>query len=362
MRIAVKGIGVTGGFGCGVAELGRALAGGGSRPGSITAATAGGEVELPVFRAATERLEEFCPTRSLRRIDHFSRLALLGACLALADGGMLGADHRRTGLIVASGYGATAATVAFLDSIITGGDVCASPTHFANSVHNAPAAHISIMLGVTGPSLTVSQFDMSAPSALLSARQWLAEGRVDHVLFGAVDELSGVLGYLRRRLPGGPGRAAMAPLQTMAETAVMGEGAAFLLLCRDEGNGGGYCAIEEVATGRLSEGEPPLPADALLLLGADGRREFGGRYRAAVPASARIACYTPLYGSMPAGPAFDLAVAALILRGGKVFPTPGGAGCDVPGSVAAAGELDARRVSCLTLAGDHEYGLVTLGR
>lgn len=361
IRLAVKGIGVIGGFGCGVADLERALADGAGRPESIAVPTAQGPVELPAFRAATDRLDDFVARRSLRRIDHYSKMGLLGASLALADAGMPGADHRRTGVIIASGYGASATTVAFLDSIISDGDVCASPTHFANSVHNAAAANISIMLGITGPSLTVSQFDLSVPSALLSARQWLAEGRVDRVLLGGVDELSELLGYTWLRSRGNRGKD-MAPLRTMEETAVMGEGAAFLLLSRAEGDGEGYCTIDEVAMGSLPGAAPPVPADALLLLGADGRRELGGRYRGAVPAGSRIACYTSLYGCMPVGPAFDLAAAALILKGGAVFPTPGGAGCDLPGSVAAPGGSAFPRVACLRLAGDSDYGVVTLGR
>lgn len=361
IRLAVRGIGVTGGFGCGVADLERALADGAGRPESFTVPTAEGPVELPAFRAATDRVEEFVARRALRRIDHYSKMGLLGASLALADAGMTGADQRRTGVIVASGYGASATTVAFLDSISNDGDVCASPTHFANSVHNAAAANISILLGITGPSLTVSQFDLSVPSALLSARQWLVEGRVDQVLLGGVDELSELLGYTWHRCRGGRGNGTLAPLRTMEETAVMGEGAAFLLLTRAEGDGGGYCTIDEVAMGRLA-GAAPVPADALLLLGADGRRELGSRYREAVPAGARIACYSHLYGCMPAGPAFDLAAAALILKGGTVFPTPAGAGSDLPGTVAAAGGLAFPRVACLRLAGDNDYGVVTLGR
>lgn len=361
MRIAVKGIGVAGGFGCGVADLSRALAKGMSPLGSIQVPTAGGPVELPALRAETSRLEEFVPRRHLRRIDHYSKLGLLGAFLALEDAGMPEGDHGRIGVIVASGYGATATTFAFLDSIINDGDICASPTHFANSVHNAAAANISILLGAKGPSLTVSQFDLSVPSALMSARQWLAEERVDAVLFGALDELSDLTGYAWHRSRPAQLNPRLFPLATAEESAVMGEGSAFFLLCRDDGKGDGYCTIEEIATGRRLGRGAPLTADRLLLLGADGRRELGRRYREELPLNARIACYTPLYGSTPAASGFDLAVAALILRGGKVFATPGGAMCDIPGALIHDGTMPATRVSCLTLAGDDDYGVVTLG-
>ena len=358
MRIAVKGIGVTGGFGCGVAELAAALEGGVGRVAELTVPSAQGLLQLPAFRAETERLEEFVAKRALRRIDHYSKLGLLGAYLALADAGLLGSDLSRLGVVVASGYGATATTFAFLDSIISDGDICASPTHFANSVHNSAAANISILLGAKGPSLTVSQFDMSVPSALVSARQWLAEGRVDAVLLGAIDELSDLIGYLQERRRGPRHARSISPLATGEESSIIGEGAAFLLLTRED-EGRAYCTIDTVDTGSRYGGSISLPDDALLLLGADGRRELGGRYRATVPAGSRVACYAPLYGSMPAAVAFDLAAAALILQKGAAYPIPGAACCDMDGE---ALPLETSRICALKLAGENEYAAITLSR
>jgi hypothetical protein len=66
---------------------------------------------------------------------------------------------------------------------------------------------------------------------------------------------------------------------------------------------------------------------------------------------------------MPAGPAFDLVAAALILKGGSVFPSPGCAFRDFPATVAGGGEpVGTDRISCLTLAGDEAFGLTTLGK
>ncbi len=358
MQMAIKGIGITGGFGCGVTDFAAALESGTSMVTELTVPSAHGPLQLPAFRAETERLEEFVPKRTLRRIDHYSKMGLLGAHLALADGGLLGSDLSRLGVVVASGYGATATTFAFLDSIIGDGDICASPTHFANSVHNAAAANISIMLGAKGPSLTVSQFDMSVPSALVSARQWLAEGRVDAVLFGAIDELSDLIGYLQHRQRGSQHTGSISPLDAGAESSIIGEGAAFLLLTRkDESHC--YCTIDTVDTGNLYQGKLAFPDNALLLLGADGRRELAVRYHAAVPAHSRVACYAPIYGSMPAAAAFDLAAAALILKNGRAYHIPGAAGCDMAG---VAVPLETERICALRLAGANEFGSVVLSR
>jgi 3-oxoacyl-[acyl-carrier-protein] synthase II len=361
-RIVIEGVGAVGGFGCGVSDLSRALAGAAGPPGSLALSTGSGTVRIPAFQADVSRLEEFIPVRTLRRIDRFSRLALLGGHLALADAELPEAERPGLGIVIASGYGATGITYAFLKSFIEDGDICASPTWFANSVHNSAAAHVSIQLGAKGPNLTVSDFHLSVPSALATARIWLAEERVRRVLFGAVDELSELIGYIRHRTrdatPAGP----MTPLRTEIETSIPGEGAAFLLLAREGAARGGYCALDASTTGSLPISGVPLPEPGLLILGADGRPESGRRYAAAAQ-NARVACYTPIYGSMPAGPAFDVAAAALILKEGRIFPSPGDALLDFPATVPAGGDpVGAGAISCLTLAEDEAYGLTTLGR
>lgn len=361
-RIVIEGVGVVGGFGCGIHDLSRALTGSACSPGTLALSTGSGPVTIPAFRADVSRLEEFIPARTLRRIDHFSRLGLLGSHLALADAELPEAERPRLGILLASGYGATGITYAFLKSFINDGDICASPTYFSSSVHNSAAAHISIQLGAKGPNLTVSDVHLSVPSALATARIWLAEGRVQRVLFGAVDELSEVIGYIRYRTRDASQAGPMTPLRTEMETSILGEGAAFLLLARESASRGGYCTLDASTVGSLPIPGVPFPEQGLLVLGADGCRESGRRY-AAVAQNTRVACYTPLYGSMPAGPALDLAAAALILKGGRVFPSPGGVFRDFPATVPVGGEpVGADRISCLTLAGDEAYGLTTLGR
>ncbi len=357
--ITVQGIGVLGGFGTGVGALAEALALGRSPRSLLAVPTGAGPVELEAFRADTDPLKDLVSARVLRRMDHFSRMGLLGAHLALADAGLEASGQEGLGVIIASGYGATTTTYALLDSIINDGDSCTSPTHFANSLHNACSANIAINLGTTGPNLTVSQFDLSVPSALLTARQWLLEGRVERVLFGALDELSELIGYTWYRQRGMTRPGPMCPLRTQEETALPGEGAAFLVLSIVEEARPGYCTLEAVSTGRcLDTGSG---SSQLRVLGADGRRELGSRYAAAAQGSP-IACFTPLYGSLPASPAFDLVAGALMLKNRVVYPTPGASGCDFPGNVALPGPLQAERISCLTLAAEEGYGVVELGR
>lgn len=360
MRMSIQGIGAVGSFGSGAQALRQALDSKSVPIGTLQVPTARGMLELPAFRADTAPLEEFVPRRALRRIDHFSRLALLGGHLALQDAGRLGADRSRLGVVIATGYGAMQTTFAFLDSFIDGGDVCSSPTHFSSSVHNAAAANLSILLGATGPSLTVSQFELSVPTALLTARQWLAEGRVDAVLLGGVDELGEVLGYGWQRLfgvPDGP----LLPLDLGCQSAIPGEGAAFFLLAR-EGEGGRYGLIEEVRQGDLCGRPLPLSPAPRLLLGADGHRECSVLYGRCLPAEARVASFAPLYGSLPTGPAFDLAVAALASGDDRLFAPPPQGENGLPCAPLGAGPFGEAPLGCLKLGRGGEYGLISVTR
>ncbi|MCE1229361.1 MAG: beta-ketoacyl synthase chain length factor [Firmicutes bacterium] len=338
--VRIHGIGVAGGFGTGRQAFEKALESG---------------LPPPSLRVDLAALEAFQPARTLRRMDSFSRLALLGAHLALEDAGLEPKGQDGLGLIIASGHGATVTTAhALLDSMLAG-DAFTSPIHFANSMHNACAANISLLMGATGPNLTVSQFDLSVPSALLTAHRWLREGRVERLLFGAVDEHSDLLEHLWRRQRG-ESQDPMRPLATRVESARPGEGAAFFLLSTKEETAPVYAAFESVTVGR---GAPVIPSSPLRVLGADGRVELGKTY-GAMAEGARIACFTPHYGSFPASPAFDMAAAALMLRRGHAFASPQGEANDTESTVLAADEaLGTQGLSCLTWVPEG-FGVVDL--
>jgi 3-oxoacyl-[acyl-carrier-protein] synthase II len=360
--VIVRGIGLVGAFGLGTTTLRRVLRGESPLPTAV-------EVALPIgsqprsiraLRAETAPLETLVSARVLRRMDRYSRLALLASYDALADAGLSGASGDGLGVVVASGYGATGVSFAFLNSFVGHGDACASPTHFVNSLHNVAAANLSVILGATGPNLSVSQLDQSVPSALLTAYHWVREGRAEHVLFGAIDEMSDLMGYVWSRWqPTTP--AAMTPLVTRASSAIPSEGVAFFVLSRGDARDG-YCSIDRIDLGAAGSG-PRLSREATaLVIAADGRPGTGEHYRAAA-AGARVACYSPVYGCLPAGPAFDLAIAALSLKDGLLSASPAASGCDLEASVADACPLLAgSTLDCLSLTSNGDYGLISLSR
>ena len=360
MRLAIQGIGVTGGFGAGVDALRSALQTGTLSHQHLTVEHHDGTKDtFPAYRATTEGLDRFLPKRELRRIDHFSKMTLYAAHLALEDAGFRDADPSRTGVVVASGYGPLKTTFNFLDSYLDFGYSCSSPTHFSNSVHNAAAAHVSMRLKLTAPNLTVTQFEMSVASALLSARQWLQEGRVDRVLFGAVDEYCEVLRYCRRYFFGTGEQGPMRPLDLDAQTAMVGEGAAFMVLARDEG-AVAYAGIESVTLGNHLVAPLKLPQETLLVAGADGHQECGRWYADVIKDQPAVAC-TPCYGSFPAAAGFDLVSAALMLKDERIYAGPQEATFGL-GASGADALKNGTQSTCLKFGPGGDYGLVCLSR
>lgn len=362
MEAFVEGIGIVGGFGSDIKEFSAALAHGMSRVQSVSFQSEEGTKEMPAFLADTTRLDKYVPKKALRRIDHHAKMAILGSYLALEDAQMLDIDPRGLGIVVASGYGAGATTFAFLDSFLTGNDAYSSPTHFSNSVHNAAAAHISILLGATGPCLTVSQFDMSVSSALITALHWLREERVERVLFGAVDEYCDVLGYCWRRFFGvNRVDAATEPFLFDRQTAVPGEGAAFFLLSRTCGSGNDYGRVTS-ALMEYRDSTPRLPPDPMLfILGADGNSKSGSRYKQLITNEMNITSYAALYGSFPANMAFDMAAACVSIKARKVYAPP--AGITLPPLMnisALPQDLGTNSICCLKVGAGTETGMITI--
>lgn len=283
MSILVEGVGVVSAAGNGLETLAR----------SGRSALAGRRETRPE-QADTAELSRYLSSRALRRTDHFTRMTLLAAYLALEDAGLAPAPE--TGIIVATGYGPARLTFDFLDSLLDFGPDLASPQAFAHSVHNIPAATTAIMMGITGPCTTICQPDTAVAAAFLTARLWMAEGRVERVLLGAVDERTDILEDNSRRLAGeipaamSGGRRVLPP----------GDGAVFFCLHADA-NQSGRAVIQNVS---LSANEP-----------ASGPVFFSGQASAARRANFASIDLSPAYGNTPVAMAFDATLAVLGVSG-----------------------------------------------
>jgi 3-oxoacyl-[acyl-carrier-protein] synthase II len=153
----------------------------------------------------------------------------------------------------------------------------------------------------------------------------------------------------------------MQPLNWDDQSAIAGEGSAFFVLTRDEGPPARYGVITDIQLGHNPKGGPQISKDALLVLGADGHKSCGMHYAQCIPDGTPAAVYTPLYGSLPTGPAFDLAIAALSISEGKIFSTPSGSGLRTRQQHRSTRQsLDSTQISCIKFDCEGQFGLITL--
>lgn len=370
MKIAIRGVGVLGRFGVGVQALENSLE---NRLVNMKEPFETPDSdEMPggaVGVVDTTALQNYIPKRSLRRIDHFSRMALLGAHLALEDANVSEVDPEKTGVVIATGYGALKTTFSFLDSFIEKGDKLAAPTHFSNSVSNAAAAHISIHLGITGPSLTVSQFDMSVSLAFLNACRWLEEKRVDAVLVGAVDEYCDVAGYCHKAFSDEIKGTSSGEKKAEKEKEAAGEGASFFLLTRDEAESPSYGYVKDVFVGNYKRDGIDVPDSALVYLGSGNCIHGENGYVDHITAGREVQAsfYGPVYGDYPTNSAIDIAIAALSIKNGNVFGSfpPLFFDMETCGSTMRCltedNPLGKRDISCIKPGDNESYTMVSLG-
>ncbi len=181
-------------------------------------------------KADSSDLNNYFAPRRLRRVDHFTRMTMLAACRALLDESGQGYENtpalpEDTGIVVSTGYGPSQTIFDFLDSIIEFGPGCASPLSFSHSVHNIPAATLSLFMGKQCPCTTLCQTRGPLIAGLNTAACWINEGRVNKVLLGAVDERTPILDYNTTRLLEEKNSCQYIPLT---------EGACFFLLSKPE--------------------------------------------------------------------------------------------------------------------------------
>jgi 3-oxoacyl-[acyl-carrier-protein] synthase II len=324
MSISIIGIGTVSSLGSGIESLKAGLEG--RVPPlmeDIKIATDKGEIPLRVYRARTEGLERFVAKRSLRRTDSFSKMSLLSSYLAVEDAQVEFEDKKRVGIVFGSGYGPLQTTFDFIDGLIDDGDRYASPTSFANSVHNCLASQVSISMKLNGPTQTITCFSQTAINVFLTAQLWLYEGICDFVLAGVGDEYCAVRGYATAGL-GASDCPGIRPFCFDQCTFLPGEGFATFLVARDSSTDRGYGKLENIIAGKRPERMHLSLLDSMdaLFISANGNRTEAKAFKGLDPAKKKVGAYSPLYGGLPVGPGFDIAIALLSLKEKRLYASP----------------------------------------
>jgi 3-oxoacyl-[acyl-carrier-protein] synthase II len=308
-RIVVTGLGVVSALGAGREAFWRSLAAGASglRPLSLF------DPRMGRRRLAGE-IAEFSPAPFIgtKGVRHHDRTALLLACaakLALEDAGIPRTEppvrDDQIGIAVGSTYGSIGSIAAFDTEALREGPSYVNPMEFPNTVLNAPASRVSILLGVTGPNATISTGEASGLDALGYAADFLRLRRAGAMLAGGVFGLGEDVyrGFAATSALSGRrgGDELCAPFDRRRNGIVLGEGACLLFLeplagARERGvriygeiagygNGFRPRGADPVASGRrvirAAIGRtPPVPRDAWCVFGGANSSPAGDRLEA----------------------------------------------------------------------------------
>jgi 3-oxoacyl-[acyl-carrier-protein] synthase II len=204
-------------------------------------------------RAAPFELDRLVSTADPRRLDPSATFLTAAAALALKDAGLRlqGELRDRAGLFVGNSRISAATTTEFRASIRERGLARLSTAAFARRVLCAPAGSCSRLLGLKGPTNTLSSGAGSGLLAIaLAARSLSARDDADLMVAGGFDEL-------------GP-----------AAEAGTSEGAACVLLGRSDVPAGKAATLEVAGVGFGGEGGLPLAIAAALESAGLAREEI----------------------------------------------------------------------------------------
>jgi len=313
----ISGIGMIFTEGLGIDSFEKALQNGWRKPGEVPVHPVTGGT-LPVYLVNLNTASVKTLLKKVRRSDTLSKMCVVGASDALVNSGIENLTQKKIGIIISTAFGPHVTTFDFLDDILDHGDAAVSPTTFSNSVHNAAASYVAMSLNIKGPTLSITQFQFSFQAALQLAQIWLQQGRCDYVLVGAVDQYGEVLGYVsdHKLTTAKDGR--IKPFTFNPTCQVPGEGAAFFLLSNGS-EGSVYCAVNAVHIG----GDPARGESVdINIIDADGMLPDESAYRSSLSADIPTAAYSPLFGSMMIGSAFNAAAGALMLKRQTRYATP----------------------------------------
>jgi 3-oxoacyl-[acyl-carrier-protein] synthase II len=168
------------------------------------------------------------------------------------------------------------------------------------------------------------------------------------VLAGVVDQYGDVLGYVADHKLTTARDGKIKPFMFNPTCQIPGEGAAFFLLGREDA-GNIYCSIDAVHTGEALDRGKRVD---LTIIDADGLLSDESAYRGCLSPDVPSAGYSPLFGSMMVGSAFNTAAGALMLKQQMFYATPV---ADNPAGIKLLTETGAASIESIRCAGYNCY-------
>ena len=205
----------------------------------------------------------FIDAKLIRRMSRVIRMGVTAALECMRQGGVSIPD----GIITGTAYGCMEDTEVFLSRMVENKEELLTPTAFIQSTHNTVGAQIALLLKCHQYNNTFVHRGLSFESALLDAYMLLQEKNMEHILVGAVDEITDTshsllqrFGLYKSALPSN-----LALFENHSRGTLNGEGAAFFLLSGDAGSHS-LAVLEDMQTFCNPEGPGGMEAHIVSFL------------------------------------------------------------------------------------------------
>jgi 3-oxoacyl-[acyl-carrier-protein] synthase II len=187
-RVVVTGLGIVGPLGIGWEDTWRAALAGVSGAGPITRFDASEHACRIACEADGFEPADFIDRRAARRMDRASQMAVAAGRLALADAGLeIDGDGARAGAVIATGNGGSESFEDNHRALLERGAERSSPLMVPITIVNMSAGHVSMQLGLRGPTSCVVTACASGNHGIGDAAATIRRGAADVMLAGGTE-------------------------------------------------------------------------------------------------------------------------------------------------------------------------------
>ncbi len=189
-RVVITGIGLVTPMGVGTQESWRALLDGKSGVDMITLFDSTRfRVRIGAEVKNWEPSPRFIEKKKLKEMDRFTTFALAAAKLAFEDSKLELSDEMRNeaGVFCGVGLGGLQVLERTKETLLEKGPGKISPYSIPGIIANMAAGHISMQLGLRGPSFATTSACSSGAHALGEAAEWIRRGRAQIFLAGGAE-------------------------------------------------------------------------------------------------------------------------------------------------------------------------------
>ncbi len=181
--------------------------------------------------------EIYFDKKSSKRLDNFSKYAIIAAREAVKDSGITkqNTDMERVGVVVSSGIGGLQTIENQVENHIKKGPERVSPMYIPMSIVNMAAGNVAIELGAKGESYSVVTACASSTHAIGESYRMIKHGYQDVVIVGGTEASitpTGIAGFtnIKALTQSADKTRASIPFDKERSGFVMGEGAGILIL------------------------------------------------------------------------------------------------------------------------------------